>query len=71
MKIVIPSKKNLTTQRVHNKERYKLRHLVENFLFISRDAALPQDTPKILLHSLLLCKSDVLLSGQTSHEYTI
>ncbi|SIO33948.1 Transposase DDE domain-containing protein [Nitrosomonas cryotolerans ATCC 49181] len=37
MEIVIPSEKNRTAQRFYDKERYNLRHLVENaFLHLKR-----------------------------------
>ncbi len=37
MQIIIPSKKNRAEQREYDKERYKLRHLVENtFLHLKR-----------------------------------
>lgn len=37
MDVVIPSKKSRVKQRVHDKDLYKLRHLVENaFLHLKR-----------------------------------
>jgi transposase len=37
MDVVIPAKKNRVTQREHDKDLYKLRHLVENaFLHLKR-----------------------------------
>lgn len=37
MKVVIPPRKNRKVQRTHDKELYKLRHLVENaFLHLKR-----------------------------------
>ena len=37
MNVVIPPRKNRTTQRPYDEERYKLRHLVENaFLHLKR-----------------------------------
>jgi len=72
IKAVIPPKKTRTAQRFYDKELYKLRHLVENaFLHLKRWRGIAQDTPKTPPLSSPLYRSDVLLSGQKSRDYTI
>ncbi len=69
METVIPSKKNCTEQRSYDKERYKLRHLVENaFLHLKRWRGIATRYPKktasflatVQIRCIALCDTELL-----------